>query len=115
MEGVRGIVLAIRFLCELGLLAALAFWGFTVGDGGLAWVLGLGAPALSALVWGTFIAPKARRPLPPPVRLSVEIDLFVLAAVALWFASAPEAGVALGAAGVSTSVLNFATEVRTPS
>ena len=34
------------------MLAALAYWGFTVGDGAGAWVLGVGAPLLAAVVWG---------------------------------------------------------------
>ena len=33
------------------MLAALAYWGFTVGDGAGAWVLGVGAPLLAAVVW----------------------------------------------------------------
>jgi Protein of unknown function (DUF2568) len=37
----RGLTLTVRFLCELALLAALAFWGFTVGDGAGAWLLGV--------------------------------------------------------------------------
>ena len=48
MSGLRGITLTVRFLCELAMLAALAFWGFTAGEGLLAWVLGIGAPVLAA-------------------------------------------------------------------
>ncbi len=33
MSGLRGVTLAVRFLCELAMLAALAYWGFSVGDG----------------------------------------------------------------------------------
>jgi Protein of unknown function (DUF2568) len=110
VSGLRGIVLTVRFLCELGMLIALVYWGFTVGDGAAAWVLGLGAPAIVAVIWGTFIAPKATRPLSVPVRVSIEIDLFVLTAVALWFAAAPAAAVALGVLGVTTSVLNAVTD-----
>jgi hypothetical protein len=33
MSGLRMIVLTARFLCELGILASLAFWGFTAVDG----------------------------------------------------------------------------------
>jgi hypothetical protein len=33
------------------MLAVLAYWGFTVGDGAGAWVLGVGAPLLAAVVW----------------------------------------------------------------
>ena len=45
--------LAVRLLCELGLLVALAVWGFHAGSGLAAdLVLGLGAPLLAAAVWG---------------------------------------------------------------
>jgi hypothetical protein len=51
LSGLRGVILTLRFLCELAMLAALAYWGFTVGDGAGAWVLGVGAPLLAAVVW----------------------------------------------------------------
>jgi hypothetical protein len=79
-SGLRGIVLTVRFLCELGMLVALAYWGFTVVDGALAWALGLGAPTLVAAIWARFVSPKAKRTLSMPLRVSVEIDLFVLSA-----------------------------------
>jgi len=40
----------LRFLLELAVLAALAYWGFAEFDGVVQWVLGLGAP-LVAGVW----------------------------------------------------------------
>ncbi len=104
----------VRFLCELGLLIGLAYWGFTVGEGAASWVLGIGAPAAAAAIWGMFVAPKAKRPVSLPVRLAIESDLFVLAALALWFADAPVAGIVLGVLGVTTSALNAATEGREP-
>ena len=33
MSGLRGVTLTGRFLCELAMLAALAYWGFQAGDG----------------------------------------------------------------------------------
>ena len=110
MSGLRGIVLTVRFLCELGMLVALAFWGFTAVDGALAWVLGLGAPTVASAIWATFVSPKAKRPLSMPFRVSIEIDLFVLSALALWFAGAPAAAVLLGGLGIATSALNATTE-----
>jgi hypothetical protein len=107
--GGRGSVLLVRFLCELGLLAGLAYAGFTLGEGVIAWVFGLGAPTLAAVLWAMSVAPRARRPVPMPVRLVLEIDLFTAAAVALWLAGAPVAGVVLGVLGISSSVLNVVT------
>ena len=110
MRGLRAGVLTVRFLCELGMLAALTYWGFTAADGAGAWVLGLGAPLIAAGIWGAFVSPKAKRPVSLPVRLSIEVDLFVVSAIALWFAGAPALAVALGVTGIATSVLNAVTE-----
>jgi len=112
MDGLRVTILATRFLCELGLLAGLAYWGFTVGEGATAWLLGLGAPAVAAVVWGLFVAPKARYKVSMPIRLSFELDLFILATLALWFAGAPVAGLLLGVLGATTSGLNALMENR---
>jgi hypothetical protein len=70
VSALRGVTLTIRFLCELAMLAALAYWGFDAGDGVWGWVLGIGAPCVAIAVWGGFVAPKARRPLPIPPRSS---------------------------------------------
>jgi hypothetical protein len=112
LTGLRGLILTLRFLCELGLLAGLAVWGFAVGEGLTSWILGIGAPVAAALVWGAFVAPKARRPVSTPVRLTIELGLFGAAAVALWFADAPAAAIALGVLGVATSILNALTQDR---
>jgi hypothetical protein len=36
MSGLLWAVLVVRFGCELGLLAGLAYWGFTTGEGATA-------------------------------------------------------------------------------
>jgi Protein of unknown function (DUF2568) len=112
VSGLRGVTLALRFLCELAMLAALAWWGFGVGDGAGAWLLGIGAPLLAAAVWGGFVAPKARWPVPGPVRVAIELVLFAAAAAALAAAGQPLAAAVLGAAGLVTSLLNEAQERR---
>ncbi|MEU0634111.1 YrdB family protein [Streptomyces sp. NPDC005989] len=51
----------LAFVVEVAALAALAWWGFATGEGVAArWLLGIGAPAVAALVWGMFAAPRAR-------------------------------------------------------
>jgi hypothetical protein len=107
LSGLRGSVLMLRFVCELGMLAALMYWGFHVGEGAWGFVLGIGAPALAALVWGRFVAPRAKRPVQLIVRLSIEIDLFTVSAIALAFAGQLELALVLGVLGVGMSVANF--------
>jgi hypothetical protein len=92
LSGLRGVILIARFVCELAMLAALAFWGYVVGEGVWAWLLGLAAPA--------------------PVRVAIELVLYAAAAAGLVAAGQPVAAVVLGVAGLVTSVLNEVQERR---
>ena len=73
----------LRFLLELGALAALAYWGFSEFGGLVQWLLGLGTPLLAAAMWGRFVAPKASHPQVDPRRLLLEIAVFGSGAAAL--------------------------------
>jgi hypothetical protein len=89
--------LALRFVLELCALAGLGYWGFTTHSGTAAGIaLGLGAPALAALAWGAFVAPRRMvETAPPAVRLLVEVAVFAASATALYAAGAGAAGIAL--------------------
>jgi hypothetical protein len=83
----RGANLALRFLLELCILAALAYWGFRAVSGPLTKILlGVGGPVLAAIVWGTFLSPKASATLSAPWKLVLEIVVFGVAIVALYAA-----------------------------
>ncbi|MGW2372553.1 MULTISPECIES: YrdB family protein [Kitasatospora] len=88
----------LAFGLELGMLAALCYWGFKTGSTlATRLLLGIGAPALAATVWGLFLAaggPKFRQPL------GVEIALKVLVL--------ETAALALHASGRSTLAVVFA-------
>jgi uncharacterized protein DUF2568 len=73
-------------------------------------VLGIGAPLLAAAVWGTFVAPKALRPVTPAVRLAIEVVLSVGGAAALVAAGRTLLGTAFGVVSLATSALNLAQE-----
>ena len=76
--------LTLAFLLELCALAALGYWGVSVG-GGLVTkaALGLGAPLLAAVLWGLFAAPRAPESV-PLVGLGVKFIVFGSAVVALY-------------------------------
>lgn len=65
------------------MLAALAYSGFTIGDGALGWVLGIGLPVLAATLWGILLAPKSSRQVRDPARLGMEVLIFGGAVAAL--------------------------------
>ncbi len=80
----RPAILGIRFASELVLLTVLAIVGANAGLGTPADVaLAVFAPIAAAVIWGTGIAPRARRRWPDPWRLGVEIVLFLAAAAGL--------------------------------
>jgi hypothetical protein len=109
MELLKMINLALMFLLELCMLAALGYWGFTL-DQGLAIRVGagLGAPLLAAVMWGMWMAPKAARPLPEPWHLLLELLIFGLAIAALYAAGRPQLALAFGIVYTVNVVLRYA-------
>lgn len=81
----------VRFVSEMAMLAALAFVGWRLGDGGFPGVLlALSMPVVAAVAWGAFVGPRAARRLNDPVRLGLELVLFGVAVAGLavygtWF------------------------------
>jgi hypothetical protein len=76
--------LALRFLVELGALAAVAYWGVRTGPSlPLKIMLGGGALLLLAVIWGTFAAPKAAVQLPQPTKFVLGLVILEVAALAL--------------------------------
>jgi hypothetical protein len=58
--------------------------GIKTGRGPAARIgLGIGAPLLAAVVWGTFVAPRAPVAVPAVVRLALELAVFGSAVAAL--------------------------------
>ena len=96
--------LAFRFLLEIGALVALGYWGWTLVDGPVRYLLAAAAPLLMAVLWGTFRVPgdashsgKAPVAVPGWLRLLLELALFGGAAWALVAAGQPLLGLVFGA------------------
>jgi hypothetical protein len=98
--------LAVRFLLELGAFGALGYWGFHLDRGLLVKVAaGIGAPLLAAVLWGTFVAPKAAVPVSVPVHLLLQVEIFGIAVAALIAAGRPALAWWLGMAKVVNGIL----------
>ncbi len=106
MDVLKNANLGLRFLLELGALAAVAYWGFTTGDGALRWVLAVAAPAAVAVVWWLFVSPKAAVDASRPVRLVIELGVWTAAGVALWAAGHPGLGIAFFVVAVVSGIVN---------
>lgn len=82
--------IAIRFLLELCVLATLAYWGFQVGKVyGFKILLGIGTPVFIAIIWGIFSSPHATIPLNRMARLLLELGIFGLAVMVLFYLEKP--------------------------
>ncbi|MFQ4147245.1 YrdB family protein [Arthrobacter sp. LAPM80] len=96
--GVATMVLA--FVLEVAMIAAFLFWGFKqAGPWNL--VLGIGVPAVVAVFWGAFMAPRSERRLPEKAVGGVSLGLFLAAAVALLSVGSTMLGVLMALVSVA--------------
>ena len=106
MKALGAANLAIRFLLELCMLAAFAYWGATTGDStALNVVLAVAAPIAAATIWGIWCAPRSERRLPPRSRIPLELALFALAALGLAAANATAIAIVFAAAVAINTLL----------
>jgi len=103
---IKTVNLAIRFLLELCALISLGYWGFHVGSSVYTkFLFGIGSPLLLAILWGTFIAPKASLKLPEPYRFILELIIFAVASFALYVADKTILAIILGIVFVINRIL----------
>ncbi|MFI7674568.1 YrdB family protein [Actinophytocola sp. NPDC049390] len=103
---VRGAVLLIRFLSELGMLAGLAVAGAHLGGGVvLNIVFAVLLPLAAAALWGMFVAPRARRRLPEPGRFVLEFVLFGVTGLVLGLTGWLVAGLVVAVVGIGFAAL----------
>jgi hypothetical protein len=102
----------LAFLAELGGLAALAIWGASLPvAAGLRVLAAVGAPVLTAVIWGLFCAPHAAVALPGPWVPVLKLALLACAVAALVTAGHPwwAAGLAVIAIGSALIAYRFGT------
>ncbi len=105
LSAVKSINLVISFLLELALVAAVAFWGFTVPLPLVGRVLlGLGSAAVVVAGWALFMAPRARRRVPEPARTVVALALFLTASALLITGGRATTGLVFAAVAVLNAV-----------
>jgi hypothetical protein len=107
MKVLEGANLGLRFLLELSVLAATAYWGFEAESGVIGWLLAVGAPALVIVVWALFLAPKRTIELAKPIRLVLEFMVFGAAALALAAAGEETLAVVFAVVAAISGTLNY--------
>ncbi|MEV0131625.1 YrdB family protein [Dactylosporangium sp. NPDC050688] len=106
LAGLQMVNLAVRFLAELAVLAAVGYWGFTLNAGGLVKVAaGVGGPLLLVVIWALWGAPKAAMKLDGAAHLVLDVAWFGSGVLALWAAGRLTWALVLGIVYVVNLVL----------
>lgn len=104
--------LTLRALMETGVVLGLAYWGIHAGDSlGGKMLLGLGAPLVGFTFWGVVDFRQTGR-LAEPLRLTQELILSGLAAVALYAAGQPVLAGAMAALSIVYHALVYVSGAR---
>ncbi|CAN5643533.1 hypothetical protein BH23CHL5_BH23CHL5_11140 [soil metagenome] len=82
----------IRFSIELAALAGLAYAGWSSSERtAVQWLAAMGLPLLGALIWAVFRTPGDQIagktpiiPVPGPIRMAIEVAVFVFSAYGIW-------------------------------
>ncbi len=106
MQMLKMVNLLVRFLLELCILVIFGYWGFQTGSNPfMKFLLGLGAPILFAVVWGTLLAPKSPRRLHEPWLFLLELVVFALTCWALYSTDKADLTVAFGGIYILNKIL----------
>jgi len=91
-------VATVRFACEIAAVTVLVWWGWPV--------LGILLAIATIVVWSAWVAPKAPRRLPDPMRLLVELVIFAVATAALVEVGQAVAAAIFAVAATGTALLS---------
>ena len=105
----KNLNLALAFLLELLVLAALCYFGFVIGPNIFVRIsLGLGLPIVAIVIWAIFGAPRSKRRLKGFPFLLLQIIFFGSAAVALYVAGQRVLGIIFALVFVLNTILAYA-------
>jgi hypothetical protein len=110
MKRVLQFNMAVVFFMELGMLAAMSYWGFYSHTKAAAWLWGIGLPLAVAVLWGIWAAPKSDRRLKMPYRAGFATILFGLASFLLYQAGQTKYAVAYFIVSVTSMLIGYLSE-----
>jgi hypothetical protein len=88
------------FAAELAMYAGGFWWGYTTFSGYWGWLVGLTIPFFVSVFWSLTLSPRAPRPLPTPLKVTVRLVLLLAGAAAWWFADLPVVAIATAASAL---------------
>ncbi|HEX6469610.1 MAG TPA: YrdB family protein [Streptosporangiaceae bacterium] len=104
----------LAFALELGALASLAYWGFTIdGPWPARVLLGIGGPVAVAVLWWLFLAGGGPKfPVPVAAHFALKLVVFAAAALALYGSGHPVAGIVFAGLGLVSVAVEAGTGQR---
>ena len=109
MNALRVANLGVRFLLELGSLAAFGYWGWTLrGPTAARLAAAVGLPLLVGAGWGLFVSPRARYSTGRVGQASLGLVVFLAAAGALYARGHVRLAAVGGAVAALSSLLVYA-------
>ncbi|WP_116450755.1 DUF2568 domain-containing protein [Blastococcus litoris] len=107
--------LTVAFLAELAALVALGVWGWSAGGPtAVRLLLAVGVPAVAAVLWGVFAAPRSVVHV-PALAVVVKVAVFGGAGLALLALGRPGLALGLVAAAALSAVLSGSPAVSAAS
>lgn len=108
MNPLKNANLALAFLLELGVLAALAYWGWAVGPTSAAKIgLAIGAPVVAIAIWAIWGAPRSPRRLKGMWYWLLRVAFDAAGALALIAAGQSLAGIVFALVALLNVVLGY--------
>ena len=112
--GSHPINLAVRFLLEVAALLAIGIWGWWQGDFWWRYILAIGVPLFTAIIWGFFNVPNdpsrsgsAPVAIPGWLRLIIELSIFTFATWTLYDLNYVQISLVLGIVVVIHYLLSY--------
>ncbi len=94
MSLIKSINLLITFLLELCLLVVYGYLGFNIGNSKIVNIVGaIAVPAIVALIWGLYLAPKSFKDIPTIIKQIGKGILFLLAFIGLFLLKQERIGI----------------------
>ena len=93
------------FLSEMSMYAALFFWGYRNFDGYWGWLVGLTIPFFVSVFWSLCLSPRAPRPLPAPLKITVRLVLLLVGAATWWIIGPHLAAIAAATAALAGTAI----------
>lgn len=95
----------LAFACEIAMVVILVLAGHGIAGGATGWVLGVVLAMFSIGFWGAWMAPRSTRRLEHPLRLVVQIGLFLIVAVYAVAGGLAVVGLVFAVVAITTFVL----------